>query len=655
MSLIKITKADGIIPALAPKFLPETAAQVARNVRFGSGRLEPFNGMTTVTTVTGNSTIFLWRRNVNTWLSWSTDVDVVRSPIADDQWYRLYYTGDGVPKVRGWAPGDTIRNLSQTIPDALKATAVPLSTEQQAASGVNFDTGVGMVNTCNVHYGSSTDILTGTFAGCVKSDNDRRIALTFTVAGDLYASTISSLGTSLTIGGFGADFPTPITIPRLGVLTLVSVTPNVPASGSTFLPTFSQTWTFDVVYEAATEPVAGDVKYVYYVQTLVNDWGEETPPSPVSNLVEWAPSNKITLDTFGTAPSPYSIRRIYRSEAGTSKDAFAFLVELATSVASYDDVLPDSELGEEMPLIENVPSDIKGIVMLPGGVCAAFRDKEILFSEPWLPYSWPTEYRQTVDFTVVGLGVGGNDLYVMTEGEAYVISGTHPSNMTCTKVGIICNPACVAKRSIAQMGTMVIYASPDGLVGLSGGQGRLLTENLFQKPDWDKIQPATLKAGQMDGVYYGFFATGAIFFDPRKGLEALSTNDSTVTGTADPNSEYATCLFYDIVDDILYLCQTNTVKSWDTDTASKLTLRWRSKEFAGGRRQDFSCGRIVADAYPVTLRIYADGTLVSTLTVTSQDSFRVPILVPRRAWAIEVEGATSFDSFAISTSMKELS
>ena len=33
------------------------------------------------------------------WFSWSVDVDAVNSPVANDPWQRVYFTGDGYPKV----------------------------------------------------------------------------------------------------------------------------------------------------------------------------------------------------------------------------------------------------------------------------------------------------------------------------------------------------------------------------------------------------------------------------------------------------------------------------------------------------------------------------------------------------------------------------
>lgn len=62
--------------------------------------LPGFTGIT-LSTATAES-IYWYNREGNGgdgyWFEWDTDVDVVRGPIADDDYLRVYFTGDGVPK-----------------------------------------------------------------------------------------------------------------------------------------------------------------------------------------------------------------------------------------------------------------------------------------------------------------------------------------------------------------------------------------------------------------------------------------------------------------------------------------------------------------------------------------------------------------------------
>ncbi len=96
MAKIVLSAFAGEKPLIIPRLLPETAATEAVGVRLDDGGLTPINGsLATGETVMADAhTIY---RHQGQWLSWLTDVDAVPGPVAQD---RLYFTGDGVPKVR---------------------------------------------------------------------------------------------------------------------------------------------------------------------------------------------------------------------------------------------------------------------------------------------------------------------------------------------------------------------------------------------------------------------------------------------------------------------------------------------------------------------------------------------------------------------------
>lgn len=100
MATLRIQAPKGERPLVDASLLADTAAQIARNVRLNNGAIRPLKDVATIqaTTTTGQAkTIFKYSATV--WLEWTTDVNVVRSPIADDPYDRVYFTGDGLPKV----------------------------------------------------------------------------------------------------------------------------------------------------------------------------------------------------------------------------------------------------------------------------------------------------------------------------------------------------------------------------------------------------------------------------------------------------------------------------------------------------------------------------------------------------------------------------
>lgn len=117
MTTLRFGQFSGEIPKLIGRLLPDTGAQHAENVRLDDGALTPirrasfahgFEGMTDIQTV---------YKFGDTWLAWEAVVHAVPGPVAED---RLYYTGDGVPKMR---VGTTVYDLAVPYPaTALTAT-----------------------------------------------------------------------------------------------------------------------------------------------------------------------------------------------------------------------------------------------------------------------------------------------------------------------------------------------------------------------------------------------------------------------------------------------------------------------------------------------------------------------------------------------------
>lgn len=97
---ISISSPKGVRPKSSAAKLADNEAVVAENCKLWSGDIEPWNGMAIDGVVTSDTSLqSVWKYR-NSWLTWDTDVDCVRSLLADDARDILMYTGDGVPKYR---------------------------------------------------------------------------------------------------------------------------------------------------------------------------------------------------------------------------------------------------------------------------------------------------------------------------------------------------------------------------------------------------------------------------------------------------------------------------------------------------------------------------------------------------------------------------
>lgn len=114
MSIIKLTAFTGESPRTTPRLLPNTGAQIAQSARLEDGELSPFRKPHPVANLAGavDGQVKTIYRHLGQWLHWNTVVHAVPGPVAQD---RLYYTGDGLPKMR---VGDTVYDLKLPRPAA---------------------------------------------------------------------------------------------------------------------------------------------------------------------------------------------------------------------------------------------------------------------------------------------------------------------------------------------------------------------------------------------------------------------------------------------------------------------------------------------------------------------------------------------------------
>lgn len=102
MALISTRGFAGIAPAVSNEELPDNGAQVAENCRLEGGDIEAWNAPLQVHLLTSVQPVLsLYRFSINLasetqfWFQFTTDVDVIKGPVAGDTQERTYWTGDG--------------------------------------------------------------------------------------------------------------------------------------------------------------------------------------------------------------------------------------------------------------------------------------------------------------------------------------------------------------------------------------------------------------------------------------------------------------------------------------------------------------------------------------------------------------------------------
>ena len=534
--MIRIRPTSGIMPRVQPKLLPEGNAQTALNCKFDSGTVKPFKAALFVATPAKAGTkksLYLYASQF--WFHWLEDVNICEAPVAADAYGRVYWTGEGVPKM-------TVNDIA-------------------------------------------------------------------TAGGTQYPTNSYSLG---------------IPAHPDGMTTTVGGTPTDP------------------------DPLSAEARA--YCATLVSAYGEEGPPCSATVQVNVQPGETVTVGSFPAAPGGsynFSHRRIYRRVTGSNGGAWIYLATLAIATASWVDTLVSADLvnNETLPSLEwdPPPADLTGLIPLPSGSLCGFYGKQVCFSVPFQPHAWPAAYRFTMDHTVVAIGAFGTSVLVTTTGLPYVITGGDPAN-GMSNDRLEKGEACVSKRSMVDMGTFCVYAGATGLWVAGVGKIELVTAPYFTIDEWNAYNPSSMLGCHHDGQYIVFYDTGTVqgglIFNPATG--ALSTTDV-----------FATAAWNNPADGKLYLIVNGNIVQWDAG-GTVLTGTWKSKPFKTAWPLNHGAAQVFAESYPVTLKVWADGSLKLTKTVADDKPFRLPGGFRATWWETEVSGTSEVTEIALAQSIEEL-
>ncbi len=384
-----------------------------------------------------------------------------------------------------------------------------------------------------------------------------------------------------------------------------------------------------------------------YVFTYVSAWGEEGPPSEASETLEVVDGQPVTLGGLAALPGSYAgpgTKRIYRANSGTQSTEIQFVAEIPMAQTGYVDTVAGADLGEALQSLnfDPPPSDLAGLTIMPNGMLVGFSGNDLCFSEPYQPHAWPTDYRLHTDYPIVALGVTGNTVVVSTERDVYLATGVDPTAMSLSKKGQ--KQPCVSKRGMVETPAGVLYPSPDGLVLATEGGVQVVSKGILDRDDWQAYQPETLYAAYHDGRWFGFYDDGL-----SPGCLILDAD----TGNFSVSDVHCDASYTDPQADALYLMRGDELVRWDRG-AGTLTASWRSRQYELPRPSNFAWAHVVADAYPVTFRVYTDTALIHTETVADDRPFTLPGGFLARAWQMEVDTEVRVHNMAMAQSVEEL-
>lgn len=687
MAMIRIDTFRGQIPSYAANLLPNDAAVIALDCHFDDGTLNPIQVSLDTGDLVPTSTKTLFRYEDQYWFSWAEDVDAMRSPIARDPYRRVYWTDGIYPKVTY----NTIFNGAARLPATSYKLGVPAP--ENAPLVVSFTEPLDAESAVSVFY--TTTYVTGTGEEGPPSEVSARVEcapigveldpestrnITVTLESDGNAKIIDNEGNAIS----GCTYTKNINQQGAGT-GVIAWQEYAPASGNeltisasqmdfsgTRSPTASSTVLVgpDAGSTGANPPVSGAP--IVSITSDINNDGIIVP----SEIVDGKVGASVTIDHAKLAIGGYvSIKivnggstgvtnpemgkvelslqppgtninniqrvKIYRTVTGAGSSEFLEVANLPISQSTFIDEISDGRLGGILSTetFAMPPDKMLGLCSMANGICAGFVDNQVLFSEVYLPYAWPEEYRFSIDYDIVAIEPIGTSLVVGTKGDPYLYTGISPGNIAGQKIEIA--QACVSKRSMVNIGPAVIYACPDGLVAIAPDGVRMATDNIIKPMQWrELLDPSTIEAYRHEGKYIAVHSQGAFIFDLIDG-SFRQLDETWKSGYTDPK------------DDTLYIVQNGVISAFRGGAEAK-TLTWRSKEF-NAVASSFSCCRISAeDISKVSFKLFVDRQLVMTKPAgTVIQTFTLPA-VRGDKWQFELGSKSKIESIKIATSKQEL-
>lgn len=392
----------------------------------------------------------------------------------------------------------------------------------------------------------------------------------------------------------------------------------------------------------------------YLAYTYVSGWGEEGPPNAVSDPFDAMTGDTLNIIAMEGPPSgAYNVthKRLYVSVTDSSGSAvLRFWKEIEAGATTYSAELDMTVLGEAVP--ENAmvapPADMFGLMAHPAGFLVGFSGQRVCRSETYKPYGWP--YFSPIADSIVGGAILGGATIICTKGGTYMASAADP--ITFTPIQLNGWQPCVSKRSIAVLDTGVVYASPDGLVGVdASGLLRVLTVGLLTRDQWQAYKPESMMSVVHDGRLILFYDNGTA----RGGIVLEPSGDGMVMYTT---SVYATAAYADERRDALFLViEDGKLHKWDSGT-DILTLTYTGKRFIAERPQNIGAAMVVADGYPLTFKFDAvvktdtgDRAISFTKIVTSARPFRMPGNYRARECQYTVTGAHKITAVTLASTL----
>ena len=388
-----------------------------------------------------------------------------------------------------------------------------------------------------------------------------------------------------------------------------------------------------------------------YVITMVNDWNEESKPSPP---VIVQPTYMQTVRLTFTPPSfdgyvPANRFRLYRSvNSGDYISCTATPQSFTGSPVSFTDAaitVKETDGVLESTGWDEPPAGLRGLTLMPNGFFAGFVGDTLYFSEPFRPWAWP--YATSFPVAIIGMRAIENSLVVTTRTFPYVVNGVHPEAMTPTQ--LTHSQAGVSDHGMCVVGSTVAYISNDGIAVVSGLEVNLsISQQLWTREKWRERFASVLgdlELAYHDGSLVCGTSTAGKMWEIR--LDSEGGGHLTMFDTLTANALYVLP-----VSDQLYIAQGQNLLQYKGGS-TPFTYDWWSKDIFKPRPVQLNAGYVNTDG-PVTVSVYLDGALLHQQSFTQASYFRLPSGKKGLKWSFRLQGTGTVKELSLASRKSEL-
>ena len=656
MAGFKLNRFSGLRPRIPESLLGDSDATVAQNCDFAYGELRNTKGGWAYLSLT-NTPAGLYTDDGLTFFSWTADVNAVRSPLANDTLNRMYYTGDNGFKVANRLG----TRINGGAPSSSYLVGVPRPTVAPVLSALP-PTPVNASN-ANITFRFHWEY------GGIKYQEQ---AIAPTAQGDdTYRFTPPAIAAS-----------TPATAFPVLRMTATWKSDNsqifdLYTGNSSFNGAASGLYSLDMTKDAGDTTTTytvtltmsvkeSDKETRAYVYTYVNTYGEEGPPSP-PGLVTTSPVIGVSVNAVKdaiTGYAPIKEIRIYRTPTGSTIADYFYVGTLGVLSGSgsfiFTDNVKGEMLNEALSSTEYYPPNqaLTGLMQLPNGILAAWMGNELHFSEAYKPWAWPPKYVKTLPTNIVGGIVHGSGAVVTTRSHPHLVSGVSPDSMTVSKINV--DQAGSSKWAIAVVDGVVMYASNDGLVALTGASASLIQgQKFFTREVWRQRYGTGLSSMRFavwDGRLVVFSSSGA--FTPF--MIRFDEADGTMT---DLPTFAAQCAFVSPLSDQFYYASGNTLHQFNGGT--DIAATWQSAERVLPRPLNFGVAQALVEGnWSLELWAYVKNPTTGAFEYQLKHTealagglknFRLPGGYESDRYRLKLAGTGRFRELRVAQSFRELS